>query len=187
MAIRKDLLLLGIALALGGCSEAATHGLETRPVRTLVVDLKSIDDARRAIGEVRPRYESELGFRVSGKLISRPTEVGDTVKTGDVLARLDEQEYRSKLKSAEADLVAADAVLVEARAAEGRQRLLLASGATTRANYDAAFKNMRSAGGKLDAAKASLELATDQLSYCELRAEFDGVVTATGAEAGQVV
>jgi RND family efflux transporter MFP subunit len=77
--------------------------------------------------------------------------------------------------------------LVEAKAAEARQRQLLANGSTTHSNYDAALKNMRSAEGKLDSAKASLELASDQLTYCELRAEFDGVVTAVGAESGQVV
>jgi multidrug efflux pump subunit AcrA (membrane-fusion protein) len=59
------------------------------------------------VGEVKPRYESELAFRIAGKMVVRAVDVGAAVKKGDVLARLDEQDYRNKLKSAESDLVAA--------------------------------------------------------------------------------
>jgi RND family efflux transporter MFP subunit len=182
------LLLVGLAAALAACGEqqAAPKGPEVRPVRTTVVDPQPIDDDRSAVGEVKARYESDLGFRVAGKVISRTVDVGVSVKKGDLLARLDEQDYRNKLKSAEADIVSAQAVLVEAKGAEDRLRQLLASGTTTRANYDAAFKNLRSGEAKLDAAKAALDLAKDQLSYAELRADFDGIVTAVGAEAGQI-
>ena len=123
---------------------------ETRPVRTVTVDPKPIEDDRQSVGEVRARYESDLGFRVSGKVIARLVDIGVSVKKGAVLARLDEQEYRNKLKSADADIVAAEAVLVEAQGSEGRLRQLVASGATTRANYDTAVKNLRSAEAKLD-------------------------------------
>jgi RND family efflux transporter MFP subunit len=78
-------------------------------------------------------------------------------------------------------------VLTEAQGAEGRLRQLLSSGVTTRANYDTALKNLRSAVAKLDSAKATRDLAKDQLSYAELAADFDGIITAVGAEAGQVV
>ncbi len=179
-------LITGMAL-LGGCDGPSAKAPETRPVRTVMVDPKPIEDDRQSVGEVRARYESDLGFRVSGKVIARLVDVGVSVKKGAVLARLDEQEYRNKLKSAEADIVAAEAVLVEAQGSEGRLRQLVASGATTRANYDTAVKNLRSAEAKLDSAKASRDLAKDQLSYTDLIAEFDGIVTATGAEPGQVV
>jgi RND family efflux transporter MFP subunit len=176
----------GLAL-LGGCDGPSAKPPEVRPVRTVSVDPKPIDDDRQAVGEVRARYESDLGFRVSGKVIARLVDIGVSVKKGDVLARLDEQEYRNRLKSAQADIVAAEAVLEEAQGAEGRLRQLLASGTTTRANYDTALKNLRSAEAKLDSAKASRDLAKDQLSYTDLIAEFDGIVTAVGAEPGQVV
>ena len=187
MAWRWSLLLLGLPLALGGCGDAATTGPEVRPVRTVVVDPKPVEDDRRAVGEVRPRYESEHGFRIAGKVISRAVDVGVAVKKGDPLARLDEQDYRNRRKSAEADVGAAQAVLTEAQSTEDRLRQLLATGTTTRANYDAALKNLRSAEARLESARAALDLAKDQLSYSELRAEFDGIVTAVGAEAGQVV
>jgi RND family efflux transporter MFP subunit len=180
------LVVAGLALA-GGCDGPPSKQPEVRPVRTVSVDPKPIDDDRQAIGEVRARYESDLGFRVSGKVVARLVDIGVSVKKSDVLARLDEQEYRNRLKSAQADIVAAEAVLEEAQGAEGRLRQLLATGATTRANYETALKNLRSAEAKLDSAKASRDLAKDQLSYADLIAEFDGIVTAVGAEPGQVV
>jgi RND family efflux transporter MFP subunit len=187
MASAWRFLLLGAALATAGCGDHAPKGPEVRSVRTMVVDPGPIDDDRRAVGEVRPRYESELGFRVSGKLVARMVDVGASVKKGDLLARLDEQDYRNRLKSAEADIVAAQAVLTEAQAAEGRLRHLLANGHTTRSNYDVAVKNLRSAEAKLEATRIALQMAKDQVGYAELRADFDGVVTSVNAESGQVV
>jgi RND family efflux transporter MFP subunit len=181
------ILLLGTALAAAGCGEVEPRAPEVTAVRTMTADPRPVADDRRAIGEVRPRYESELGFLVAGKVIARTVDVGALVRKGDLLARLDEQDYRNRLKSAEADFIAAEAVAVEADAAEGRLRQLLSTGSTTRANYDAALKNLRSAEAKRESAKAALELARDQLGYTELRADFDGVVTAIGAEAGQVI
>ncbi|MEZ5842358.1 MAG: efflux RND transporter periplasmic adaptor subunit [Hyphomicrobiaceae bacterium] len=160
---------------------------EIRPVRTVVVDPRPIDDDRQAVGDLRPRQESSLGFRVSGKLVSRAVDVGVSVKAGDLLARLDEQDFQNKLRAAEADVTAAEAVLTEARASEERQEQLLAKGVTTRSNYDAALRNRRSGEAKLESAKAALALAKDQLAYAELRADFDGIVTGIGAEPGQVV
>lgn len=178
---------IGAALLAGGCGSETAEAPEVRPVRTVVAEPKPIDDDRQAVGEIKPRQESDLGFRVGGKVVSRAVDVGVTVKAGSTLARLDEQDTQNKLKSAEADVASAEAVLVEAQAAEARLKQLVGTGATTRANYDAALKNMRSAEAKLDSAKASAALARDQLNYTELKAEFDGIVTAVGAEPGQVV
>src|SRR5215510_4701218 len=123
MTLRTKLMLLGLPLALGACSEVASKEPEVRTVRTVVANPTPVDDDRRAVGEVRPRYESELGFRVSGKVITRLVDVGATVNAGEALARLDDQDYRNKLRTAEADLVSAQAVQVEAAAAEERYRL----------------------------------------------------------------
>lgn len=178
---------LGLAALLAGCGQEAPKAVEVRPVRTLVVDPKPIADDRQAVGEIKPRQESDVSFRVSGKMTARLADVGVSVAKGDVLARLDEQDTSNKLRSAEADVVAAEAVLIEARGSEERLKQLLSTGTTTRTNYDAALKNFRSGEAKLDSAKAALSLAKDQLRYTELRADFDGVVTAVGAEPGQVV
>lgn len=181
------LALLAAALAAGACKKPVVAKTEVRPVRTVVVDPKPIDDDRQAVGEIRPRQESDLGFRVAGKLVSRAVDVGVMVKAGSDLARLDEQDFQNKLRSAEADVTSADAVLAEAKGTEDRQGQLLAKGITTRSNYDAALKNLRSAEAKLESAKAALDLARDQLRYTVLKADFDGIVTAIGAEPGQVV
>lgn len=172
---------------LSACKEDAPKSVEIRPVRTEVVDPKPIDDDRQAVGEIKPRQESDIGFRISGKLISRAVDIGVSVKKGDLLARLDDTEYQARLRSADAEIASAEAVVVEADAAEGRLRQLLASGNTTRANYDVAVKNQRGAQAKLEAARASASLSRDQLGYAELRADFDGIVTAVAAEPGQVI
>ena len=84
-------LVIGAPLLVGACAaESTTPPAEVRPVRTIVVDPKPVEDDRRAVGEVRPRYESDLGFRVAGKIIARTVDVGASVKKGDLLARLDD-------------------------------------------------------------------------------------------------
>lgn len=174
-------------MLLAACSSETPQPTEVRPVRTMIVEPKPIEDDRSAVGEVRPRYESDLGFRVSGKVVSRTVDVGVAVKKGDVLARLDEQDYQTRVRSAESDVVAAEAVLTDARSTEERTTVLLEKGVTTRTKFDAAVRDRRSAEARLTAAKAALSLARDQLVYTELKADFDGIVTAVGAEPGQVV
>ncbi|ASY60425.1 putative Co/Zn/Cd efflux system membrane fusion protein (plasmid) [Sinorhizobium sp. CCBAU 05631] len=164
-----------------------SDGREVRIVRTLTVEPRAMPVRNSAVGEIRPQRESDFAFRLSGKLVSRTVEVGAKVRKGDVLARLDDQEYRNRLRSAKADQQAAEAAVVEARASEVRIRRLLEHGYTTRANHDAALKNLRSTVAKLEAMTAAFDMAKDQLAYTELRADFDGIITAVGAEEGQVV
>jgi len=142
---------------LPGCKDADVEKTEIRPVRTVVIDPKPIDDDREAIGEIRPRYESDLGFRVSGKVLSRTVDIGDRVKSGSELARLDEQDFQNKLRSAEADVASAEAVRIEAQGTEDRQKQLIEKAVTTQANLDAAIKNRRAAEAQLESAKASFE------------------------------
>lgn len=179
--------LLFLSVLLAACSSETPQVAEVRPVRTVIVDPRPIEDDRRAVGEVRPRFESDIGFRVSGKVISRSVDVGVSVKKGDVIARLDDQDPKTRIRSAESDVVSAEAVLTEATNSEERTVALLEKGVTTRARYDAAVRDRRSAEARVTAAKAALSLARDQLVYTELKAEFDGIVTAVSAEPGQVV
>jgi RND family efflux transporter MFP subunit len=186
LVVRTCSIVLSLLLVLTGCKPEHAS-VPIRPVRTVVVDPKPILDNRQAVGEVKPRYESELSFRVAGQLVSRRVDVGAEVKQGDILATLDVQDYQNKLRSSEADVAAADAALVEAQSTERRLAQLLKNGWTPKANYDTALHNFQAAEAKLAAAKASLALTRDQLGYTELKAEFDGVITAVGAEAGQNV
>lgn len=180
------LLMLPLLAAVAGCKSEATEALP-RPIRTIVATPKPVQDDRQAIGEVKPRYESDLSFRVAGKLLARLADVGAAVKQGDTLAALDTQDYQNRLRSAEAEVSSAEAALVEAQGSEDRLSRLLKNGFTPKASYDTALRNLRAAEARLAAAKANLDLTRDQLNYTELKAEFDGVITAVGAEAGQNV
>jgi len=174
-------------VALSACTENEAAKPEIRPVRTLIIDPQPIPDDRQAIGEIKPRFESGLGFRVAEKLVSRLVDVGVKVKKGDVLARLDKQDFDNRIRSAKASEASAQAVLEEAKAAERRSKTLLAKHVTSQSAYDAALRGLRTEKATLASARAAVELAQDQLAYTELRAEFDGIVTQVGGEPGQVM
>jgi RND family efflux transporter MFP subunit len=180
---------VGWSMANGGAHgpRESAHAAEVRLVKTLTVEPKPDAARASAVGEIRPRRESDFGFRLSGKLNARTAEIGVAVKKGEVIARIDDQDYRNRVRSAKADQASAEAAVVEARAAEKRIRTLLEKGFTTRANHESTVKNLRSTEAKLEAMNAALDMANDQLAYTELRADFDGIVTSVGAEAGQVV
>ena len=184
--MRLSAIPLALLVALCGCKAEKTS-LEVRSARTVVVDPRPVHDDRQAIGEVKPRYESDLSFRVAGKVLARLVDIGAAVRQGDTLATLDAQDFQNRLRSAEAEVVSAEAVLVEARGTEARKAKLLKDGWTPQATYDTALSSLRTAEGRLTSAKAQLDLTRDQLRYTELKAEFDGVITAVGAEPGQNV
>src|SRR6476660_4000925 len=184
--MRPCILLLTLLVVLAGCKPEDTPAA-LRMVRTLVVETKRINDDRHVVGEVKPRYESDLSFRVAGKVLVRRVDVVASVKQGDTLATLDTQDFQNRLRSAEADVASAEAELVETQGNEARKAKLLKDGFTPQATYDTALRNLRSADAKLTSAKANLALAHDQLRYTDLKADFDGVITAVGAEPGQNV
>ena len=111
----------------------------------------------------------------------------DRVRAGAVLARLDDQDQRNALRTAEADLAAAKAGQIQASNEEARKRELLANGNTTQALYDTALLAKRTADARVVAAQAALRAARDRVGYTELAADRDGVVTAVGPDPGQVV
>lgn len=138
-------------------------------------------------GIVRARIETDLAFRTLGRMVSRKVEVGDLVRRGDVLAEIDPLSLQLAVKSAEADLRSAQAQLENAVTTETRKRKLMQSNAASIADHDLAEQQLKSATANAAKAKASLAKANEQLGYSELRAEFDGVVTATFLEMGQTV
>ena len=130
---------------------------------------------------------SQVGFEVGGRLTSREVDVGAVVKKGQRLARLSAIDYQNKMAAAEADLTAAKAAVAQAAPQEERYRILIANGHTTRPIYENAVKALQSAEAQVQSAEANLRIARNQLSYTELRAPDDGVVTSTAADPGQVV
>lgn len=180
---------IALAAMLAGCQEEhkAAAAPSVRPVRTVTVQPETFRLGGTATGSIEARADADLGFRIAGKLIERKVDVGDTVKAGDVLARLDDQDQRNALRTAEANLASAQGEQVQARNEEARKKELLSNGNTSQALYDAALLSMRTADAKVVATQAALRSARDRVGYTELPADRDGVVTAVGAEPGQVV
>ena len=176
-----------IATTVAGCDEPAPPTSEARPVRTVTVERGAEGETTSLTGHIRAKDQVGLAFRLDGRMIERPVNVGDVVKAGQVVARLDPQNQQNALRSAQADLASAEAVLTQARLTFGRQQKLLVDGWTTRARFDEAQQALVTAQAQVDSAQAHLRIAQDQLSYTDLSADAPGAVTAVGAEPGEVV
>lgn len=187
---RVWLVLAGLAgvLLLSGCNEDAPKAsAPVRPVRTQVVSITEWRATETGIGEIKPRYESDLGFRIGGKLARRLVDVGMMVEKSGIVARLDDTNEETAVNIAQSDIIAAKAELDDASAQEQRQHVLLKNGFTTRAAYDNVLRQMKLAQAKFESAQLAKKNAEERLSYTQLASDQAGVVTAVGAEAGQVV
>lgn len=138
-------------------------------------------------GTLQPRYQSLVGFRVAGKIASRHVELGERIKKGQVLFKLNPEDAELQLRVAEADQVSAQSLLIQTAAEEKRLAQLRTSGSVSISDYDLAVAGRDVAKARFDAANRRLELAKNQRTYCDLTADSDGLVTAIQAESGQVV
>ena len=187
-ALRWIILLLPAAAALPACQkEVEATAPEPRPVRAITVALQPSGETVVLTGHIEAENEANLGFRISGRMIERLVNVGDRVQPGQLLARLDSQDEQNGLRSARANLAAAEGQLTQARNNFERQRRLLERGAASRADFDHAQEGLETAQARVDDAEAQLKLASDRLSFTALKADAAGTVTARGAEAGEVV
>ncbi|MEZ2126959.1 MULTISPECIES: efflux RND transporter periplasmic adaptor subunit [unclassified Sinorhizobium] len=184
--IAMTALLLG-ATALASCQKQGEAAQEApRPVLSVVA--RQTPAALLSLtGTVEPKIETELGFRVLGRVIARNVDVGDLVKKGDVVASIDPLALELAVKSAQSDLSNAQAQLNNAVSTEKRQRDLAEARSGTEAALEEAEQARKTASANVGKAQANLDKAEEQLGYAQLHAEFDGVVTATSAEIGQVV
>src|ERR1700730_12425616 len=180
------LALLPLLAACGDEATSATPKAE-RPVQIQHVAFEPQDASREFVGVVRARHETDLGFRVAGKIMARTVNVGDRVHAGDVVAQLDPQDLDLQVASAQAELAAATSNLADAAAEEARYATLKTRGAVAVADYDHKKAAKDEATGRLERARRALDLAANQLAYAELKIDVDGVITATLAEPGQVV
>src|SRR5262249_30640737 len=181
---------LGIlsAFALAACDPTTAHqSPPARPVLVAKVHYEPQVADRSFVGTIRPRIESDLGFRVAGKVSKRLVEVGAAVEAGQALATLDEADLSFQAEQAEAEPRAAKGVLAQASAAETRTKELRQKGWSTESQMDQARATADEARGRLIRAERSVELTKNSLSYATLIADAPGVVTATLVEPGQVV
>lgn len=179
--------LLALPAVLAGCrSDTETAQSQPRPVRTVVAEKRVAITPVTLTGRIEADDEVSLAFRISGRVLERNVNVGDSVKAGQLLARLEPQNELNSLRAAQANLEAARGQLTQARNHFERQDTLLKQGWTTRALHDDAAQALQTTLSRVDAAEAQLRLAQDQVSFTELKADAPGVVTAVGPNAGEV-
>jgi RND family efflux transporter MFP subunit len=157
------------SLLLSACSQQAeTTAPEARPVRTVTVERREAGVPITMTGRIESDDEVALSFRIGGRIFESGLNVGDPVKPGQVIARLESQNERNGLRAAQAGLAAAQAQLTQARNHYERQETLMAQGWTTRANYDHAKKGLQTAQSQVEAAEAQLKSAHDLVGFTEI-------------------
>ena len=181
-------LLTTLTATLAGCSQEKTEvAAVVRPVK--VVEIAEADTARQLSysGSVRARTEMNLGFRVSGKIVERVVNVGDRVKVGDLLARIDATDYELAVRSASANLEAAERQVETVKLVRDRAEQLLARKFASQAQFDQSVLSYNQAVATRDAAKSALSQAENQVTYTNLVSDRPGIVTTINADVGQVV
>ena len=175
------------ALSLAACGRSEEDPrTKQQLVRVAIVERASAPE-RAFTGSVAARVQSNLGFRVAGKVIERLVDVGQQVRARQPLMRIDSADYQHAITAQTGNVAAAKARYVQAVAEEARQHRLVGSGATSRASYEQATAAAGTTRAQLDTAEAQLKVAKDELEYSSLLADADGTVVETLAEPGQVV
>lgn len=172
---------------LTACSQPPAPVAAARPVFVTTVTPAAAAQSRTFTAVVRPRVETDLGFRTAGKVIERRVEVGDSVKAGQVLARLDAVDYQLAVGAAADQVRAATADAQQAASDEARLRRLLADGSVGAADHERQRSRADAAAARLDLARRQFDLARNRAGYATLVAPYTGVVTALRFERGQVV
>lgn len=179
---------LFIAIILHSCREQTPDDtVSPRPVKYMIVPPPSSQDAQQRVGEIHAHDDVVLGFRTSGRMISRAVDVGSRVQAGQVLATLESETTQNQLLSARADLDSAKAAEQVAALNLRRMKQLMPSGAISLSSLDSAQAEWQSATAKRKSAQASLKIADENVSWSQLIAPTSGVITAVSASVGQVV
>lgn len=184
----RIVLLAAISFVLASCSEETEEAKPVvRPVK--VVEIGDAGQARQMSysGIVRARTEMNLGFRVNGKITERLVNIGDRVKSGDPLARIDATDYDLSVKSAAASLEAAERQVETTALVRARAEQLFARKVASKAQLDQATLGQNQAVATRDAAASALSQAKNQVTYTELVADRGGIVASIAADVGQVV
>lgn len=183
----RTLIVTTALLVVAGCAKHETVADPSRPVVLAQVVAGSGGETSVFPGEVKPRYESDLAFRIGGKIIERFVDAGARVRKGQVLARLDPADVGLQAEAARAQVAAAQNEYDFAKAEYGRYQSLLDQKFVSASALDAKRNAMNTNAAKLEQAKANLSVTRNQAAYATLVAPEDGVITAVNAESGQVV
>jgi len=183
----KPLIFAAVIAGLTACSKPATAPEPVRAVRTLTIAPESTGGAIEYAAEIRARAESRLGFRVAGKMVSRPVGLGDSVKAGQVLARLDLEDLRLGQDAARSAVQVARVNHEQALADFRRFRELRDQGFISTAELERRETMLKAAQAQLEQAQAQASVQNNQARYGTLIADVAGVVTAIEAEPGAVL
>jgi membrane fusion protein, multidrug efflux system len=176
-----------LVVVLTGCQPAQPEAEHIRAVRTMQINGQGGTVAREFAGDIRARLETQLSFRVPGKITSRLVSLGDSVKSGQVLAQLDPTDLSLNQQAAKAGLLAAQAQASQAAADFKRFQELSVQGFISPAQLERYQTAQKTADANLAQARANALLQGNQASYSQLLAGGAGVITSIDAESGQVV
>ena len=176
-----------LALAAWGCAEEAPPEPTLRPVRTLQVYSTGVERVRSFSGTARAGQESRLSFKVSGTIELLGVKVGNRVRPGQLLARLDPQDYQLQVEDAQASLARVRAETRNAEANYARIRDLYENSNASLNDLDAARAGFESATAGLESGEKKLEQARHRLSYTELKAPTAGAISQVPAEVNENV
>ncbi|MCF7965761.1 MAG: efflux RND transporter periplasmic adaptor subunit [Methylobacter tundripaludum] len=180
-------LITVLLLTLVGCTHRNQEQPSVRPVNIVRITSQETLNDRPFSGEVRARFETTLSFRVAGKLTGRLVDIGEQVHKGQLLARLDPGDFRLAALNIKAQLISAKADSEYTKDDLSRYRELFDQNIISKPELDRRQTLYITARQKVAALEAQLGQADNQLTYTDLRADRDGVVTALEIETGQVV
>lgn len=175
----------GLLMALG-TSGRADDDPRLVPVHAVMPKVTTSASDIALSGEIQARIQSNIAFRIDGKVTDRRVEVGQHITADQVLATLDPTEQKANRDNAEAGVNSAEALLQQAKTTFERQKTLIVSGFTTQASFDSAQEALKTTQAQVDVAKAALDTSKEQLSYTDLKAGVDGIIVSRSVETGQV-
>jgi RND family efflux transporter MFP subunit len=179
---------LTMALMAGGCSKPAVKDPRLQSPRVEIFKAEAAgSNGRTFTGIVEARVQSDLGFRVAGKILERSVDVGQRVQKGQTLMRLDPEDLRLSAAAQQANVEAARAKYTQANADETRSAMLVKSGVISRREYDQDRAALDSAKAQFEAAEAQARVSNNSSEYAALLADANGVIVRTLSEPGQVV
>jgi RND family efflux transporter MFP subunit len=177
-----------LPILLIGCGDKVNPDPRTQTPLVRVGNVEAVSPATRSFtGTVAARVQSDLGFRVSGKILERLVDVGQVVKSGQPLMRIDAKDLQLEALARSENVAAAKARAVQTADEEARQRDLVSAGAISASSYDQVKSAADTAKAQLNTAEAQASVAKNASGYAVLVADTDGVVVETLAEPGQVV
>lgn len=185
--MKKPFVISLIACLISACDKPVEPAPAPRPALVTIAGKSAVNNAMVLVGEVKSRYESNISFRIGGKIIERKVEVGSLVKKGQVIARLDAADTNLGAAAAVADVRAAEANRALAKSDVERQRILVDKKFISQSALDKYEAQLKTADARVNQAKAQAAVSGNQTRYTLLVADRDGVITQIHAEPGQVV